>query len=247
MYCGQRVFKMVDICICDDQKTITDYLKFFILKNFEGDFNIVTFNSYRDAYNKIVMCQIYPDILITDINLGDGNGIELVNIIQCEHPMLKAIFLTGFIDYATEIFETNPSYFLTKPINENKLTNAIKKVLKNLQFEKNKSVTVKSNGSESVILYKNIVFIESSGRKLTIHTCEEKDISLYEKMDDLQKRLDKSFVRCHKSFLVNMKYIVERTNQSFVLTDGRHIPISKSNFKEVKSKFISYLGDSQWD
>lgn len=237
---------MVDICICDDQKVITDYIKFFILKNFENDFSISTFNSYHDAYNKIVMCQIYPDILITDINLGDGNGIELANIVQHERPTLKVIFLTGFMDYATEIFETNPSYFLTKPIDENKLNNAIKKVLGNLQFEKNNSVTIKSNGSESVILFKNIIFIESSGRKLTIHTCE-KSISIYEKMDNLQKRLDKSFVRCHKSFLVNMKYIVERTNQYFVLSDGRQIPISKSNFKDVRSKFITYLGDSQWD
>ena len=70
------------------------------------------------------------------------------------------------------------------------------------------------------------------------------EIGVYEKMDIMQDQLGSNFVRSHKSFLINMKYIVERNNQEFYLSNGSVLPISKPNLKEAKMKFIAYLGDS---
>ena len=64
-------------------------------------------------------------------------------------------------------------------------------------------------------------------------------------MDAMQERLGASFIRSHKSFLINMKYITERTNKEFYLLDGKALPISKPNLKDAKIKFVSYLGEEQ--
>ena len=121
---------------------------------------------------------------------------------------------------------------------------AIEKVSKEIEFENNDSFIIKTNGSEMKLYRREILYVESQGRKLNLHTISGKRTEIYEKMDAIQEVLGATFVRSHKSYLINMKYIIERTNQEFCLTNGEVLPISKPNLKEAKMKFISYLGDA---
>ncbi len=236
---------MVEIFVCDDDINITEFLKFFIMKHFGDEYKVVAMNCCRDLIGMIEFNERIPDILIMDINLKDGNGIETIKHLQRMHPTLKVIYLTGIINYATAIFETNPAYFLVKPINENLLIDAIRKVSRDIEYDKSDSIVVKTNGSEILLTRRDIVYVESRGRKLILHTLDGKMIETYEKMDDIQQRLGAPFVRSHKSFLINMKHIVERTSRDFYLSNGTVLPISKTNFKEARIKFISYLGEEK--
>lgn len=234
---------MFEIFVCDDDVNITEFLKFFIMKHYADKYTVVTMNKAQDLIAMVEVAERVPDILIMDINLKDGNGIETVKYLQQLHPKLKVIYLTGIIDYATAIFETNPAYFLVKPINENNLIDAINKVGGEIELDKSDSIVIKTNGSEIILFRREIMYVESQGRKLVFHKCDGKRIEIYEKMDAIQGQLGDLFIRSHKSFLINMKYIIERTNKEFYLSDGQVLPISKPNLKEAKIKFISYLGE----
>ena len=234
---------MFEIFVCDDDINITEFLKFFIMKHFGDEYKVVTMNRCQELIGMIEMNERVPDILIMDINLKDGNGIETVKHLQKLHPKLKVIYLTGIINYATAIFETNPAYFLVKPINENNLSDANTKVSKEIEFDKSDSIVVKTNGSEIILYRREIMYVESQGRKLVLYMANGKKSEIYEKMDVIQEQLGASFIRSHKSFLINMKYITERTNKEFYLSDGKVLPISKPNLKDAKIKFISYLGE----
>ena len=238
---------MLEMFLCDDNKVITDYLEFFIKKNFGNKFNTTILSSCRELFSKVEINFDIPDIIITDINLGDGNAIEVIKLIQQSHPHIKVIYLTGYVPYATDIFETNPSYFLTKPINENKLQDAIVKTVQSCGRVHKDMLVLKSRGVETVVMKNDIVFIESKGRKLTFHITDKDPIEIYEKMDIIQTELDGRFIRIHKSYLVNMRFISERTNNSVSLFTGETLPISKANLKDVKMKFITYLGDPLWE
>ncbi len=234
---------MFEIFVCDDDINITEFLKFFIMKHFGDEYKVITMNRCQELIGMIEMNERVPDILIMDINLQDGNGIETVKHLQKLHPKLKVIYLTGIINYATAIFETNPAYFLVKPINENNLSDAITKVSKEIEFDKSDSIVIKTNGSEIILYRREIMYVESQGRKLVLYMADGKKSEIYEKMDVIQEQLGASFIRSHKSFLINMKYITERTNKEFYLSDGKVLPISKPNLKDAKIKFISYLGE----
>ena len=233
---------MFEVFVCDDDINITEFLKFFIMKHFGENYKVVTMNRCQDLISMIEMGERVPDILIMDINLKDGNGIETVKHLQKLHPKLKVIYLTGIINYATAIFETNPAYFLVKPINENNLKDAITKVSNEIEFEKSDSIVVKTKGSEIILYRREIMYVESQGRKLILYMTNGRKNEIYEKIDVIQEQLGATFIRSHKSFLINMKYITERTNKEFYLSDGKVLPISKPNLKEAKIKFISYLG-----
>ncbi len=238
-----RVKDMLDIFVCDDDLNITEFLKFFIMKYFGDDYHVITMNQCQKLIGMIEIAGHVPDILIMDINLKDGNGIETVKLLQGKHPKIKVIYLTGIIQYATPIFATNPAYFLVKPINENQLCDAITKVSRDIEMERDDTIVLKTNGSEMILYKKEIMYMESQGRKLILHMQDGSENVIYEKMDVFQEKLGKPFVRSHKSFLINMRYIRERTNKEFYLLNGTVLPISKTNLKDAKVKFILYLGE----
>lgn len=236
---------MLEIFVCDDDSNITEFLKFFIMKHFGDSYKVITMNRCGELIGMIEMNEHVPDLLIMDINLKDGNGIDTVKRLQAYCPKLKVIYLTGVINYATKIFETNPAYFLLKPINENELCDAITKVSGEIEADRADSLVIRTNGSELILYRKDIMYLESNGRKIMLHMADGRKNEIYEKMDVIQQQLGSTFIRSHKSFLINMKYITERTNKEFYLLDGSVLPISKPNLRDAKIKFISYLGEEQ--
>lgn len=235
---------MIEIFVCDDEKNITDFLRSFIVKNFGEEYKVVALNNCQDLIEAIEVNERTPEILIMDINLKDGNGIETVKRLQNRYPRLKVIYLTGVIDYATDIFETRPAYFLVKPVNENSLCAAINKVTREIELDRADSIVVTSNGVEFVLYCREIMYIESHGRKITLYMCDGTINEVYGKIGDIKKQLSKSFVRSHQSFLVNMKYVAERVKNKLYLLNGKVLPISRRYLNDFKMKFIEYLGES---
>lgn len=94
-------------------------------------------------------------------------------------------------------------------------------------------LTVHFRNKKSIIPYDIIYYIESSSRKLTIHTCD-KDYSYYNRLDAVQNELPPDqFMRIHKSYIVSIYYIVSYTNNEITLTTGKSLPISKTYRKDV--------------
>lgn len=233
---------MLDIFVCDNDKNTTEFLKNCMTQHFGEQHRVVTMHRCQELLGLIEMNGRVPDILIMDINHCDGNGIETVKHLQKNYPHLKVIYLADAINYTTEIFETNPSYFLLKPINEDELGHALEKVSKETKSEKSDFFIVKIRGSEILLHRKDVMYAESRGRKLVLHMADGQQYEIYGKMDLLQTQLGETFLRSHKSFLINMKYISERTGNEFCLSDGRILPISRTNLKDARVKFMSYLG-----
>ena len=64
----------------------------------------------------------------------------------------------------------------------------------------------------------------------------------YRKLDDVHKELPDYFLRCHQSYLVNMKHIACMRQLRLELDDGRIIPVSRPRYQEAKERFLAFLG-----
>lgn len=234
---------MLDVFICDEDTGVTEYLKNLLLDNADDNIRVVTKHNSAELLAMIEINERIPDVLVMDIRLEKNNGIETVKLLQRLYPKIKVIYITGFVKFATAIFETEPSGFLLKPINDTEFLQITKKVFDRVRDEKKNSILIKRNGSEVRLYRSDIVYAESHGRQVFIHNASGGIDVIYEKIDDLHKQLGASFVRSHKSYLINMKYIVRRINKEFYLSNGIVLPISKPNLKEATSRFIAFLGD----
>lgn len=80
---------------------------------------------------------------------------------------------------------------------------------------------------EDVFLKRNILYVESNRRKITVHTLQRQN-SYYQRLDTAEQLLGSSFLRCHQSYLVNLRHIRELKPDYILLYNGNVIPISRS-------------------
>lgn len=69
-------------------------------------------------------------------------------------------------------------------------------------------------------------------------------IETYDKMDHFSFQLDKRFLQCHKSYLVNMERVKRYCGDSFLMGNETTIPISQSRRKIVRQQFLDYMGNA---
>lgn len=86
----------------------------------------------------------------------------------------------------------------------------------------------------------DIEFIESRKRKLSIHVDDE-ELQTYATLSGAEGRLPAYFLRCHKSYLVNMHRVVEVRGDELTLASGAVVPVSRTYRREVKERFSRFL------
>lgn len=234
---------MIRLGICDDDGKILEILGRMVESQYGEQIQIQTWNSSEEL---LFWCEekgcVSLDVLLIDIVLQEGSGIELAKKLQRLSRRVKIIFITGHIEYATDIFQVEPVYLLKKPVSALKLVEAIDRAIEKIRLEEHQVITLHSKGMISRINVKYVSFIETCERKLLIH--QNEDISkIYMKLDELEEKLGEGFLRCHHSYLVNMDYIKNFSSQEIELTDGTRIPVSRPKRKAAKKRFLSYLGE----
>lgn len=234
---------MIRIGICDDDGRILESLKRTVELQYEDRVIVTGWKSPQDMleqFEDTSYCSL--DIVLIDIVLQEQNGIELAQKIQKRSKRTKIIFITGYIEFAPDIFQVEPVYLLKKPISIEKLKEAIDRAIEKLQEEEQQEVVLQNKGTVLRINTNYVSYVENQKRKQVIYE-NDNTVSVYMKMDELEAKLGKTFVRCHHSYLVNMGYIRNFTSQTIELIDGTIIPVSRPKSKQAKKQFLLYLGE----
>ena len=229
---------MNKIIICDDEENILKKLENKIQELQPKQWEIETVRTLKMLENMLETD--IPDLIFLDILLDDGNGIDLACKIQKEHPYIPIIFITGYTEFAQEIFRIKPIYMLTKPFGDERIKDALNRAHDFIEKCHSKYIKIVSNGNIYNIDCKNICFVESNKRKVVIHTIDGK-YEIYMSMKEFKTLLTDNFFSCHKSYVVNMNYIQKISKTEIVLSTGDCVPISRSNYKSVKENFMRHV------
>lgn len=185
----------------------------------------------------------YPDIFFSDIMIGQGlSGIDLAQKLFPSNCGTQVVFISGMLENALEVYRADHVYFLTKPIQQGKLNDALDKCLSNLANSKLRLYEVKSKSTPMIIRVSAINYVESNARKVKIHT-NERVLEEYNKLDDVQKTLPDTFIRIHKSYLVNASVISRASQDEVELNDGTILPISKSHLRSMRESLLRFAKD----
>ena len=232
------------IAVCDDQSIqvnlINDYIKEWAK---ESGIN-VSIDNYSsgesflfewDDYNKY-------DIIFLDIEMNKISGIELSNIIREKNKIVDIVFVTGIFKYALHGYKVGALQYLLKPIKNTDIYECLDRTKSRIidQCVQSKFITIETPKKIIKLDYDTIEYCIMFSPYIDIHTNSEK-ITLRKKISDIEKLLPKnSFVRCHRSYLVNMKYIKLISKEYIILESGLRVPISRGKYKETNDAFINY-------
>ena len=183
-----------------------------------------------------------PDVLLMDIELGPDqpNGIEAVRRLFPAGCKTQVIYVSGYVEYCTPVYRTEHVYFLAKPVAQVDFDDALAKAFANLEEKRASLLPVRTNGSVVLVSPGAIGYVESDRRKVRIHM-GSKVLETYATLSGMEAALPASFVRCHKSFLVNMDHIAEFRKDCIALHSGETVPMSQTMRKPTKESFLKHL------
>lgn len=230
---------MLKLAICDDEKYQREEIVGIIvgalrLKN--KQYKIFQFDNGEDLISSTDVFDIY----FLDIKMDKLTGLEVAKKIRLINKEAIIIFITGIKDYVFDAFDVNAFHYILKPIDENKLKDVLYSAL--LQFDKkDEFIIAKTISQATKIFLKDIMYIESQHRKLRIHT-KNNIIEYYHKISDIEKELyGCNFFRCHKSYIVNLKYVESYDNVFITLINSEKIYVSKYRLDDFSKAFMYYL------
>jgi DNA-binding LytR/AlgR family response regulator len=91
-----------------------------------------------------------------------------------------------------------------------------------------------------------MVYIESQNSKCILHCKENLVYTAYKKLSDIEEELSNPvFLRCHRSYLINMDEVISADRSRFVMTSGEQIPIRRQDAKEILETYRLYSNTSE--
>ena len=123
------------------------------------------FTTGREALDWL---ESYPvDVALLDIEMPKQNGIELAREIKAKKPNLIIIFLTGYPEYALDGYSVYPSGFLLKPIDRERLSDALNHAYLNRPAQAVEHINIKTFGDfEITVDGKAVEFSRSKAKEL---------------------------------------------------------------------------------
>lgn len=185
------------------------------------------------------------DAVLLDIDWKqDTTGMDIAAQLLQHAPETRIIYVTGYNDrFSQRIFLqcANLSGYLVKPVDTALLRANLEKVARSIRAQGEPTLTVSVGGRPVSIPCRELLYLESLGHTVHLHTPGER-ITVYERLDQLVPRLPDGFLRCHKSFLVNMRHIRRFQVQDVLLDTGDTVPVSRSRCTEAKATYFRYIG-----
>ena len=192
-----------------------------------------------------------PDVLFLDIQMQDGSGFDLLDILK-DIPF-KIIFITASDAHAIKAFRYAAIDYLLKPVDPDELTAALSKFREQKLNENdkykllNESLKNHSKPHERLALHTqdkihivsihDIIRCESSVNYTEFFFANAKKLLVTKTLKDFEDLLnDQGFYRVHQSHLINTKYIKEfiKTDGGYIkMNDGSSIPVSTRKRPEV--------------
>ena len=232
------------IAICEDQAVQVNLLNNKI-KKWANDYDIEgTINNFTTAESFLFEWEDYDkyDIIFLDIKLGKISGVELSNIIREKNKNVDIVFVTGFFKYALHGYKVGALQYLMKPIKISDLYFCLNKTQERISNKNDKYMMILETPKKYIKLNCNeIHYCIMFSPYIDIHTSSEK-ITVRKKISELEREIpSKYFIRCHRSYIVNLKYVKSITKDSVVLESGIRIPISRGRYKDINDTFINYI------
>ena len=182
------------------------------------------------------------DIIIIDIIMKNVNGIDATKILRNYGYQGIIIFLTSSSEFALDAFEVEPlNYIMKNEDQENKFKEIFLKAIRQVEYDISKKIVIHNKQKNIIVKLDNIIYIESINKKIIIYRLYEDPEEVYYRLNEILKKIEPfGFIRCHKSYIVNSKYVVSFNNLQCKLLNESIIPIGRKFSKDFKNKFLNY-------
>lgn len=231
---------MLNFIICDDEEHMLNRLsqlfeKAFLKNDFDAKIVLKTSN-YKEVLSFMSTNDVNVIVLDIEFKNSNINGLNIAEEIRKINKDCYIIFITAHFEYIVQAYDYKTfAYLFKNALTVDTLSDTLTRLFDDISGSSRKFLKIDSKGT--FIDLNDVQFIEKNGMKLIYHS-SHKNFETYNSFARIEHTLPENFVRCHKSFIVNINNIanISLSNSSITFKSGDVCyigPKYKNNFLEV--------------
>lgn len=200
---------MLNFVLCDDNYIILDRLG-KMLDSLFIKYNVEACILYKTTTPEDLLDYVNSNdvnVLILDIDLKSSmSGLDIAEKVRKKDKNIYIIFSTAHLEYGLVAYRYKTFDYIPKPITTQRLEDTFLRLLDDMNGNVNEYIQL--DNSKILIKKDSIQYIKKEGMKVIFHT-DEKKYEVYSSFIKILKNLPKDFIRCHKSYIVNIQRVSE--------------------------------------
>ncbi len=234
---------MLKFCLVDDNIKILNKVSsmldhIFTKHDFDAEISFKTTDS-NELLSYVSTNKI--DVLLIDIELKSNvNGLDIAEKIRKTNKDCYFIFTTAHLEYGLIAYKYKTFDFLAKPVSTERLEDTIIRLFEDINGIHKKFIRIDSKNT--IINEDEVDFIKRDGMKIIFHT-DSRDYEIYSSFNKIQDKLPDNFVRCHKSFIVNINNVTKIESSSNMIYFNDSFCDIGPKYKNDLMEVINNYGD----
>lgn len=183
------------------------------------------------------------DLLFLDIDMPGMDGIRLGEALRVRGFGGDIIYVSNMDDKVYEIFGAHPWSFMRKSRFADELGGVVAEYVRALRARSTRFVAEDAQGQTRSFAPEEILYAEAAGKTQKLFTTAQAEpILLRSSMRRLDDALEPmGFIRVHKGFLVNYRYIRKITSRSVLMDTGADLPVGRDRLNEARERYLALM------
>lgn len=233
---------MINIAIVDNEKSVLENIS-GILSDMRGESDDIHIDTYEKAKDFLAAFEtVRYQILISDVDMPEMNGIEMGKKARDCDPNIYIIFLTAYVEYAIESYRMEAYQYILKEDVEERLPEIIKRLIGIVRNHSVKYCYIGSNTHRIKMCQDDIIHIrKTKGTKYVSFCTTEGEIRERSSIEKVLEKLGREeFIVVERGSVVNLRHIMKVRDNVIYLSNGDAVEASHARIKKVKENIRKY-------
>lgn len=232
------------IAVCDDEKVFRDEITEAIYAELGRlDTDVKTYENGKELLMELKGKDV-PQVCFLDIEMPGKDGLSVAHELKKLYPELPIIFLTSHTERAMEGYEVNAFRFLAKPINREKLVQALNDLKEKLTGRK--PILIRSDGEDVLLRTEDVLYMEAQNNSVR-YVLKDEEYIVRAKLTQAEREIEEisdTFFRIHRGYVVNLRHVKRHTPGTVLVDNGEELPLARSAAAAFKEKLFEYVRGS---
>ncbi len=167
--------------------------------------------------------------------------METAALLRQRESRSLLIFVTVLKDRVFDVFPLEAFDYLLKPLDRERFRRTMDRAMRWLERDAAKNLMIQRGSDCEVVLLSDILYCEVLGRKVYLHKKDGIVVDYYDRLEDVEQRVDSRFFKCHRSYLVNLDYVSGCQEGQVLLPQGKRIPVSRLRERELTQALLRHM------
>jgi DNA-binding LytR/AlgR family response regulator len=227
------------VLVIDDERPALDEVRFLL----EHDVRVAEVHATDSPTEALRLLQhLEVDAVFLDIQMPGLTGIDLAQVLARFKTPPATVFVTAHDEHAVDAFELNAVDYVLKPVREERLAEAVRRVLASARPEDaDEQIPVERGGVTRFIAVSQIRYVEADGDYARLHTADDSHLVRVPLTQLEQDWAEFGFVRIHRSILIATGFVDEVRvdgGRCSVVIDGHELQVSRRHTRELRDLLV---------